>query len=149
MTSFYLLTHATPVTFLSLPFAALYLPLERKGVPESSQLKGLAVRGENHPGWELWVGVSASWDGLPRCKHIWSPLGRDLEHQDSQCTSDWGYEGLRMSQAFPPTSTSLPAISSPLLGRIINPRQKGHWKEVGEEGRRATDCTPNPDMLCY
>lgn len=115
------------------------LHLLRKGVPETSGIKDLEAREEMHPGWELRAGASVSWDGLPRCKHIWSPSGRDLEHQDSQYTSDWGCEALRMSQAFPPTPTSLSAISSLLLGRITSPRQEvgaleGAWRRAGGPG---------------
>ena len=102
--SFYLLTHPTPIVFH--PFSPLCcLPLKKRGVSGASGLKGLEAGGESHPGWEQWAGASASWDGLPRCKHIWSPSGRDLEHQDSHCTPDWGCEALRMSQEFPPTPT--------------------------------------------
>ena len=36
----------------------MYLPLEKKGVPEASGLKGLEAKGEIHPGWELWAGAS-------------------------------------------------------------------------------------------
>lgn len=106
-------------------------------MPEASVLQNLGAGEEIHPGWELWAGASVSWDSLPRCKHIWSPSGRDLEHQDSQYTSDWGCEGLKMSQAFPPTPISLPAISSPLLGRITNPRQEVR----ASEGAGSKNCT--------
>lgn len=102
----------------------------------------LGAGGEIHPGWELWAGASVSWDGLPRCKHIWSPSGRDLEHQDSQYTSDWGCEGLKMSQALPPTPIRLPAVSSPLLGRITNPRQEVRaLRGAGSRARACRDCT--------
>ena len=109
-------------------------------MPEASGLKGLEAGGEMHPGWELWAGaVSVSWDGLPRCTHIWSPSGRDLEHQDSHCTPAWGCERLRMSQAIPPTPTiCLSFLALPWEELPIPDRKLGHWQGLGggQEGQR-------------
>lgn len=54
-----------------------------------------------------------------------------------------------MRQAFPLTPTNLPAISSPLIGRITNPRQEVRALERARRRARRPGIDPNPDILFH